>query len=99
MRDSGYCLEEYLASKGLISLVEMPVTLQNGSNGYLVTELQKRLTELGYYSGAIDGDFGPGTEAAVKAFQAQSGLTADGIAGAYTQQALYSPDAVAAPSR
>ena len=99
MRDSGYCLEEYLASKGLISLVEMPVTLQNGSNGYLVTELQKRLTELGYYSGAIDGDFGPGTEAAVKAFQAQNGLTADGIAGAYTQQALYSPDAVAAPSR
>ena len=62
-----------------------------------MSSLQSRLAELGYYTGAIDGDFGPGTEAAVKAFQAQNGLTPDGIAGAYTQQALDNPAAATAP--
>ena len=97
MRDRDLCLEEYLAEAGVITLVEMPVTLQNGSRGALVSSLQSRLAELGYYTGAIDGDFGPGTEAAVKAFQAQNGLTPDGIAGAYTQQALDNPAAATAP--
>ena len=39
---------------------------------------------------AVDGDFGPRTESAVKAFQQSKGLTADGIVGPITWRALVS---------
>jgi peptidoglycan L-alanyl-D-glutamate endopeptidase CwlK len=42
----------------------------------------------GFPPGAIDGEFGPGTEAAVLAFQRSSGLLADGIVGARTAAKL-----------
>ena len=41
-------------------------------------ELQKRLTTLGYYDGKFDGKIGDGSRSAIKAFQAQAGLTQDG---------------------
>jgi membrane-bound lytic murein transglycosylase B len=41
-------------------------------------ELQKRLTTLGYYDGKVDGRIGEGSKAAIRAFQAQQGLTQDG---------------------
>ena len=60
-----------------------------------MVRLQQKLIELGYLSaGSNDGDFGSGTEAAVKAFQENNGLKADGIAGKETQTQLYSPEAV-----
>ena len=68
-------------------------TLKQGSNGEAVKKLQKRLIELGYLTGSADGDYGRATTDAVKAFQKQAGLTADGIAGASTQKAVYSSDA------
>ena len=55
--------------------------LKNGSKGSKVEQLQKRLQELGYYNGAIDGDFGDLTENAFKLFQKTAGLFEDGIAG------------------
>lgn len=63
-------------------------TLRRGSTGPEVTALQQRLTELGFDPNGIDGHFGPGTEAAVKAFQQANGLTADGIVGPVTRAAL-----------
>lgn len=54
----------------------------------LVEELQRGLSLLGYYHLAIDGDFGGGTEQAVKAFQRARGLTVDGLAGDRTFAAL-----------
>ena len=72
-----------------------PPSLQVGFTGSNeVRALQKRLKELGYYSGAADGDFGPATEKAVKAFQKANGLTADGKAGKQTLAKLNSKDAV-----
>ena len=50
-------------------------TLKLGSRGADVKTLQ------GYLGLAQDGSFGPKTEAAVKKFQADSGLTPDGIVG------------------
>ena len=41
-------------------------------------ELQERLSTLGYYDGKVDGKIGEGSKPAIKAFQAQAGLTQDG---------------------
>ncbi len=65
---------------------------RNGSTGEEVTKIQTRLTELGFYTGAIDGNFGDATEAAYRAFQEAAGVTVDGIAGS-DREILYSDDA------
>ena len=44
--------------------------LKQGSSGPSVRDLQQRLSDLGFAPKGIDGNFGPGTEAAVRAFQA-----------------------------
>lgn len=64
--------------------------LRSGATGESVTQLQTRLKELGYYTDAVDGQFGPGTRTAVTEFQRQNGLSADGIVGTETSTLLYS---------
>jgi peptidoglycan L-alanyl-D-glutamate endopeptidase CwlK len=64
------------------------VTLREGSSGKSVKRLQTTLKKRGFNPGAVDGDFGPATEAAVIAFQKSEGLLADGIVGPRTQRAL-----------
>ncbi|MBD5395835.1 MAG: hypothetical protein HDR71_16590 [Lachnospiraceae bacterium] len=59
-------------------------TIKYGSRGSDVTYLQQRLTAKGYSVGTIDGIFGIKTLEAVKAFQAENGLTVDGIVGPKT---------------
>lgn len=59
-----------------------------GSRGEEVRQIQKKLKELGYYKGSIDGIYGTSTKKAVTAFQKNCGLTADGIAGAKTLKFL-----------
>lgn len=66
-----------------------PLVLKSGVKGDEVTRLQQRLGELGYYAGDVDGQYGPGTAEAVTLFQAQHGLTADGIAGEATLGLVY----------
>lgn len=63
-------------------------TLEQGSSGPEVTALQERLKALGFDPNGVDGDFGPGTKAAVIAFQNSKGLQADGKAGPNTLGAL-----------
>lgn len=63
-------------------------TLKRGAQGKDVKRLQKALAQAGFPPGAIDGDFGAATEAALIAFQRSAGLLADGIAGPRTQSAL-----------
>ena len=62
--------------------------LRQGSTGDEVKEVQRRLKKWGYYKGSVDGVFGAGTRAAVIAFQKKNGLTADGIVGKATYEAL-----------
>ena len=77
-----------------------PVTysaLRMGDTGTAVRNLQYTLYELGYYDGAIDGDYGQTTSDAVRAFQIQNHITpVDGVAGKNTLSRLYSSDAIAA---
>ncbi len=66
----------------------MPV-LTKGSTGEVVRNLQQVLTngasgDWNTTPGAIDGDFGPATEASVKAFQAWGGVAKDGVVGDQT---------------
>jgi len=68
--------------------VTVGATLQLNSSGPDVIALQKALQAAGFSPGAIDGSFGPGTEAAVLAFQRSEGIAADGIVGTKTATAL-----------
>src|SRR5664280_752327 len=62
--------------------------LQLGSSGPQVTDLQDRLRARGFDPGKSDGDFGPGTASAVKAFQRSAGFNDDGVVAGATADAL-----------
>lgn len=66
------------------------LVLARGSKGPAVEQLQRTLNaKYPLYSKlATDGDFGPGTEKAVREFQRRAGLVVDGIAGFNTLHAL-----------
>ncbi len=62
--------------------------LKEGSRGSDVKTVQDKLRRWGYYTGSVDGIYGPKTKEAVKYFQRKNGLTADGIVGKKTFEAL-----------
>ena len=86
------------APQSTISGEASTTTLRSGSSGSSVSQLQQRLKELGYYQGTVDGQYGTGTVNAVKAFQQNNNLRADGVAGPATQTAVYGFSAVRASS-
>jgi hypothetical protein len=63
-------------------------TLKPGDQGAQVKRLQRALVQLGYSVGAVDGDYGNSTEAALTSFQKAAALTADGVLGPATLRAL-----------
>lgn len=72
--------------------------LKKGARGDDVRALQEKLIQLGYLTGSADGVYGNNTVSAVKAFQKNMGLTADGEAGASTLAALNSAIATPVPT-
>ncbi len=75
----------FIAAQGdIIAANQNAPVLRRGMNGEAVGDLQEQLQKLGYYTLAIDEDFGAGTEGAVIAFQKKQGLVADGIVGQKT---------------
>jgi peptidoglycan hydrolase-like protein with peptidoglycan-binding domain len=70
------------------SLLGTLPTLQLGASGQAASNLQALLLVHGSDPHGIDGNFGPGTDAAVRAFQQGSGLGVDGIVGRETWTAL-----------
>ncbi len=73
----------------LLPIAEGKGALKKGDKGAAVKGLQAGLVALGLpVPGGADGDFGKGTTEAVKRFQNDHGLGADGVAGKATLRAL-----------
>jgi N-acetylmuramoyl-L-alanine amidase len=64
---------------------------KKGSGGAVVSEIQTRLKNWGYYKGEVDGVYGSQTEKAVRWFQEKNGLFVDGQTGDQTLAALGIP--------
>ena len=80
-----------LALCALLLLLCMPraqAAVTWGSRGEQVSQVQRKLKQWGYYSGAVDGVFGQATYDAVVRFQRKNGLTADGVVGTQTAAAM-----------
>lgn len=75
------------STTGQTSPANLPL-LREGMDGESVTFLQKRLKTLGYFSGVVDGVFGPQTLEAVIAAQTALKLDGDGIVGSQTWKKL-----------
>jgi len=88
-----------LITAGLLTLLKNPNTPDDsiaalsyyGSTGQEVINIQKKLSQWGYYTGDIDGIYGYQTFVAVRDFQIKNGLTVDGIAGSETLAAMGLP--------
>ncbi len=75
--------------QALLNLNPSSVVLRRGSRASAVIYLQRLLLSYLYPITSLDGVFGAETERAVKAFQTENGLTADGIVGSATWRALF----------
>lgn len=75
----------YNASNSNAKVSTISGNIQYGQTGENVKKLQKALNALGYNAGNVDGIFGDNTYAAVRRFQAASGIGVDGIVGADTK--------------
>jgi peptidoglycan hydrolase-like protein with peptidoglycan-binding domain len=82
-------------SNGATTTVTVTVTAPTSTTstpstptGPAIAELQRVMTKAGYYSGPIDGIYGPATTEGVKKMQSALGVTADGIYGPETHAAL-----------
>ncbi len=82
------------AEAATVSVVSVSYkTLKYGSRGTSVKKLQSRLAYLGYYSGNIDGKYGPLTRSAVRNFQKAAGINVSGTANSNTQSRLFADSA------
>ena len=68
-------------------------TLSKGDSSPAVKRLNKRLKQLGYFSGTAGESFGKATVAAIEKFQSYNGLRATGECDANLQSMIYSPNA------
>ncbi len=102
---TGYIMKKYVKASGSTSssssgsssntaaqieaLGKAPAPMRVGDKSSDVKKLQKALKILGYYNSSIDGDYGKGTKSAVKAYQKDHRLSADGIAGKATVKSIF----------
>jgi peptidoglycan hydrolase-like protein with peptidoglycan-binding domain len=69
------------------------IELREGDSGLRVMAVQNRLKELGYYSGATDGNYGASTVKAIKLFEKAYGKKQTGVATVALQKTLFSDSA------
>ena len=85
-----YGLYETAASTTLDTDTSEFQRLSFGSKGLLVQHLQEKLSELGYYSGFVDGFYGVQTKQAVINYQEDHYLFVDGVVNSDTWVSLFS---------
>ena len=64
------------------------INVRRGAQGNITYIIQAALYCKGYNTNGVDGIFGSGTENAIRSFQAEQGLTVDGICGPNTFEKL-----------
>ncbi len=88
---SAYRANRLLGFRRLASVepLELPeVGLERGSRGKEVVKLQDALKAAGFQPGTSDGDFGPKTEAALRAFQATFATSDEEMTGVFDEKTL-----------
>ena len=88
MRIKRVCIAVIVAAVLAFVCVDATAVSKNGSKGEEVRKIQTKLKNWGYYNGSVDGVYGWQTENAVRSFQKKNGLTADGVAGVKTLNAM-----------
>lgn len=88
-KDKGLVVDGIVGPKTKTALVNKSFhlgdrLLNQGDRGKDVMAVQTRLKQLGYYSGNLDGIYGPMTKKAVVHFQQQNHIGVDGIVGPQT---------------
>ena len=94
--------EVYNASRTETSSSTTSTAQNSSASSGTIRQVQEKLKALGFYTGEITGNAGSKTTAAIKAFQKEYGLTADGIAGSATLKKLdevYSSSGSSAPAK
>lgn len=97
---TGWSQAQYITTNGTVSGGGISsatdafgsANLKQGDVGNYVRNVQLCLTVKGYDI-AIDGDFGPATDTAVRSFQSSKGLSVDGIVGSATKNAFWNDTA------
>jgi len=77
-----------LTAAALLAPPVSAAVYRKGASGTTVRQIQQKLRQWGYYDGAVDGIYGSETTEAVRYFQKKNGLTADGVCGRATLQAM-----------
>ena len=76
---------------------EFKKNLKSGSSGTRVKELQQRMTDLGYYTGPISGNYMRNTVRAVKKVQEQNGLKVTGVVDKETWDIIFTDPEIVMP--
>ncbi len=76
---------------------EFKKNLKSGSSGTRVKELQQRMTDLGYYTGPISGNYMRNTVRAVKKVQEQNGLKVTGVVDKETWDVIFTDPEIVMP--
>jgi peptidoglycan hydrolase-like protein with peptidoglycan-binding domain len=77
-----------LGGSAAVSQSSQSTAAQPGQTSSSILEVQRQLTQLGYYKGAANGTYDSQTQNAVMSFQRDRGLAVDGIVGSATEAAL-----------
>jgi peptidoglycan hydrolase-like protein with peptidoglycan-binding domain len=90
--------DDVATSKGILIVSALAIRAAYGDSGPAIDLIQKKLKELHYYSGILDGRFGYATYRAVRSFQSVNSLKVDGVIGRLTWNKLFSASALPKPA-